>query len=132
MRIPLKAIVFLCTLLVSQTTLACYAPTGGPKYDALIKIELVKPNQYRIQVPRMLESGLLDAEVILAYSKQNPGGIPVHEPYERVETKVVGDDLVGEFTVRKKDGRPYINVMWWHEQPGMCGINAHTSFLEVQ
>lgn len=128
----MRAVVFLCALLASDYALACFAPKGGPKYDALIKIELVKPNHYRVQVPRRLEAALRDAEVILAYSKQHAGGIPIYEPYETISTKAVGETLVGEFVVRKKDGMPYINVMWWHEQPGMCGINAHTGFLKVQ
>ncbi|APV48875.1 hypothetical protein BWI17_03775 [Betaproteobacteria bacterium GR16-43] len=98
----------------------------------MIKVERVKANHYRVRVPKNLEGDLREAEVILAYSNQHPGGIPIYEPYETISTRPIGKSLVGEFAVRKGEGRPYVNVMWWHKRPGMCGISAHTGFLAVQ
>jgi hypothetical protein len=130
----MKVIYFIVALLFSNTVLACFAPRGGPEYDALIKIEeLTISNHYRVEVPRKVEGMPHDADIILAYSKNRPGGIPIYEPYETINTEVVGDKLVGEFVVKKKrKKKPYINVMWWPAQPGMCGINAHTGFLKAQ
>jgi hypothetical protein len=129
----LKLSYFIVALLVSNIASACYVPIGGPEYDALIKIEaLAKSNHYRVEVPKKLKGMPHDANIILAYSKNSPGGIPVYEPFVAIKARVVGEQLVGEFVVEKRDGKPYINVMWWPEQPGMCGIRAHTGFLEVQ
>jgi hypothetical protein len=129
----LKLIYLIVALLLSNTAFACYSPMGGPEYDALIKIEAMKEsNHYLVEVPKKLKDMPHDAEIILAYSKYSPGGIPVYGPFVTIKGKVVGDKLVGEFVVERKDEKPYINVMWWPELPGMCGISAHTGFLEAQ
>jgi hypothetical protein len=128
----LKLIYFVIALVFSNSALACYAPKGGPEYDALIKIEaLAETNHYRVEVPKNLNGMPRDAEIILAYSKYSPGGIPLNRPYITVNTRVVGDKVFGEFVVEKRDENPYLNVMWWPEQAGMCGISAHTGFLMV-
>ncbi len=94
----------LVVLLISNTAIACFSPIGGPKYDALIRIEkLTGSNHYRVEVPKRVEGMPLDANIILAYSTLHAGGIPIYEGYETIRTVTIGDKLVGEFTVEKKE-----------------------------
>ena len=76
---------------------------------------------------------LKEAEIMLAYSKEYPGGVPVYDKYELLKPTIQGEKLVSEFVVEKKEEKkPYIVVMWWHEHAGMCGIQANTGYLEVE
>ena len=76
---------------------------------------------------------LKEAEIMLAYSKEYPGGVPVYDKYELLKPTIQGEKLVSEFVVEKKEEKkPYIVVMWWHEHAGMRGIQANTGYLEVE
>ncbi len=111
----------------------CFAPISGPEYDAQIKIvELDDPNHYQVSVPRFMEELPNEAVIILAYSSSVPRGIPVYRPSKILDSTTVDERLVAKFVVEKRpEEKPYIVVMWWPEDPGTCGIQANSGFLEV-
>ena len=112
---------------------ACFSPIGGEEYDSLIEIKrLGEANAYQVTVPRYMDEERQEAQIILAYSAGNPGGIPIYEKNEILEPVLVGTKLVAKFKVVKKNTRPYIVVMWWHKMGGMCGIQANTKYLVVK
>ena len=120
-------------LTISNVAFTCSDPIGGPEYDSqIIVTKLEQKNSYSVSVPRYMKNMPNEAQIILAYSGTYAGGIPVYEKNEILNPKVVGDNLVVKFNVFKKEKRPYIVVMWWHEFSGMCGIQANTKFIEVE
>jgi hypothetical protein len=121
------------TVLFSQLSFACFAPRGGPEYDKLINLEkLEEKNTYKVTVPQRLEE-LQDAEIMLAYSKDHPGGVPIYESCDVLEAKALDGELSATFSVEKrKNEKPYIVVMWWPNVCCPCGIQANTGYLEVE
>ena len=112
---------------------ACFAPRGGAEYDKLIALEKLKaPNTYQVTVPSQLED-LKKAEIMLAYSKDHAGGVPVYEPFETLKASEANGKLRAIFTVENRENeKPYIVVMWWPKVCCPCGIQANTKFLEVE
>jgi hypothetical protein len=119
--------------LSSAIAQACFAPRSGPEYDALIDIQkLEEPNTYQVTVPSRLED-LQKAEIMLAYSKDHAGGVPVYDPFETLKAKEIDGKLSATFTVERRESKkPYIVVMWWPKVCCPCGIQANTKFLEVE
>jgi hypothetical protein len=129
----MKLVVLLISLIFMNNAFACFSPMGGPEYDSQIIItKLDGKNSYRVSVPRYMGDMPNEAEIILAYSAGGAGGIPIYSNNEILKPKVKNELLVADFTIQKKDGEPYIVVMWWPEQSGMCGIQANTSYLRVE
>ena len=129
----MKLVVLLISLAFLNSAFACFSPIGGQEYDSQIIItKLDGKNSYRVSVPRYMDDMPNEAEIILAYSTGEAGGIPIYSKNEVLKPIVQNDLLVAEFTVQKKDVEPYVVVMWWPEQNGMCGIQANTSYLQVE
>ncbi len=129
----MKHLLIILSFLITSSSFACYVPMKGEKYDSQIIIQKLKgKNRYRVSVPRFMEDMPNEAEIILAYSDNYPGGVPIYEKYEVMKAFVNNKRLVAEFTVVKKNKRPYIVIMWWPEYTGMCGIQANTGFLDAE
>jgi hypothetical protein len=115
-----------------QSSFACVVPIMGEKYDSQIEITKLDATTYQVSVPRYMEDLPNEAEVMLAYSA-TPGGIPIYEPYEILETEVRGERVVAEFQIERRAGsKPYIVVMWWPTEGGLCGIQANSGFIESE
>ena len=83
-------------------------------------------------MPEKLED-LKSAEIILAYSKGHPGGIPIYDPYEVLKPTVKEGKSTARFSIEKReDTKPYIVVMWWPQQCCFCGIQANSDFIEIE
>lgn len=128
----MKTLILILAFFVPAGVYACFAPYGGPEYDKRIEITKGKSkNSYQVNIPKYIDDMPNEAEIILAYSKGDPGGIPIYEKYEVLKTTQDGNNLVADFNVEKREKKPYIVVMWWPKHSGMCGIQANTAFLEV-
>lgn len=129
----MKFVVIFVAAAFSTAALACFAPIGGPEYDSKIKIERLEDSSgFQVTVPRYMDDMPNQAEIILAYRTDSPGGIPIYDDYEVLSSTVQDKDLVARFVVdTEREGRPYIVVMWWPEHPGMCGIQANSGFIET-
>ena len=130
----MKSILGTALLAMAIPASACFAPRGGPEIDALIEVEALEEiNQYSVSVPSSLEPGLRKAEISLAYSEHESGGIPIYEPVEVLMLESKGGRSMASFAVKdKRPMRPYIVVMWWHEKYGRCGVQANSGFIPVK
>ncbi|WP_153020767.1 hypothetical protein [Pseudomonas sp. BMS12] len=129
----MRTLIIIISLLLSQASLACYAPRSGQEFDDLIKLEKLSGlNKYRVTVPRKLED-LDDPIIILAYTESNAKGISTSEPYETLKPSFTSEAASAEFTVEKKgNGKPYIAVRWSPKECCPCGIHAHTEYIDIE
>jgi hypothetical protein len=127
-----SALIFLFVFMAS-TANACFSPIKGEEYDSLLELKrLNKKNHYQITVPQHIDEEREAAQIILAYSKNGSGGIPIYGKNEILETTLVKGKFLAKFEVSKQEKQPYIVVMWWHKMDGMCGIQANSQYLEVE
>ena len=121
--------VLLLVMLASTSVMACFAPYGGPEYDALLSIEVLETS-VPDQVKGVEPGG--GVEMILAYSKATPGGIPIYDSFETLETFEEESRVVAEFSIEDRgELRPYITVMWWPPECCLCGAQANSKFLAL-
>jgi hypothetical protein len=129
-----RTLLLIVMVVTSSFAQACFVPRGGPDFDRLVFIEkLPQLNTYRVTVPRHLENELREAEIILAYSKDHAGGIPIYDPFQILHATATNEKRSAVFQVERREGlRPYIVVMWWNKVDGLCGVQANTGFLQVE
>ncbi len=129
----MKSTLMFLFVFMASTANACFSPIKGEKYDSLLKItKLKEKNHYQIVVPQYLDKDREAAQIILAYSKNGAGGIPIYEKNEILEPTLINGKFVAKFEVAQQKEQPYIVVMWWHKMDGMCGIQANSQYLEVE
>lgn len=126
------ATILIIAFLIPSISWACSVPRMGEEYDVLIEIESVGENTFTATIPKKAGDLNFGTDITVGYYPKGANG-RFGEYWKQIYEKEKGENYVVTFDLKTIEGYvPFVQVFWYPEFGGLCGVYGKSKDLHIK